>query len=338
VGEVPPNAECAPDLLDIALHTADVETLNVEPYRKLFDGTIDRLHVCSSCQPHVVISGDAKTNKTEVHSVWGLLVLSLAKFGSGSNESYLHALEDMKEARNLVGPVQLYFQGLSEPVELQKTRTALALIINIAGLVLIATWLAIRAHRKVLDYFAYSGVLSPLVAATGRSTFYSALWILTLFRVGAFLLASIPIVALGLWELLDHKDMLALWERRQLVLILWLPALVLSFATATLIASIAELKQRHEMLSFMYRYAPLMAAGLGLLVWAGSFLVDSSTAAFVRVCITSLPIVGMGPILVAPIIPPQAITLVTHALLTLIICVVVLRHNARWFAAHLEEL
>lgn len=338
VSEIPPNTECAPDLLDIALHTTDVENLNVENYRKLFDGTIDRLHVCTSCQPHIVISQNAQANTTQVRSVWGLLVLSLAQFGSRSNESYFRALDDMKEIRNLVGPVQLYFEGLSEPVELQKTRTALALIINIAGLVLIATWLAIRAHRKVLDYFAYSGALSPLVAATGRSTFYSALWLLTLARVGAFLLASIPIVALGLWELLDHKDMAALWDRRSLVLVLWLPALVLSFATATLVASVAELKQRHNMLSFMYRYAPLIAAGLGLFVWAASFLADSSTAALVRLCITSLPIIGMGPVLVAPVIPPPAGALATHALLTLLICVVVLRHNARWFAAHLEEL
>jgi hypothetical protein len=336
--EYPPSENCQPDLLDVAIQSNDPINFDVTQYQKLFDGNIDRLHICRSCNPHVVISTIGTNPHTEVKSLWGLLVLSLIQFSTHSNQTFLIALDDRQQTQSAIGSVRLYLQGLTHPIEIQKLRTTFALIINIAGLCLLATWLAIRAHRKVLDYFAYSGALSPLVAATGTHSFYAAIWILTGARVVAFLFASVPIVLFGLWELLNHQTLLEVWEHKRLLLLIWIPSLMLSFAAASLVASVAELKQRHEVLSFTYRYVPLLMATLGFAIWAASFIFDSETAALLRSVLISTPILGMAPLLLSPVIPAPLWTLCTHAGLTIVILSIIMRHNARWFAAHIEEL
>ena len=53
---------------------------------------------------------------------------------------------------------------------------------------------------------------------------------------------------------------------------------------------------------------------------------------------TGLPVIGMTPVLVAPIFKPPYALLLAHIVLALGTTWWILKQNARWFAAHLEEL
>ena len=65
---------------------------------------------------------------------------------------------------------------------------------------------------------------------------------------------------------------------------------------ATLIASIAELKHRHCLLSFTYKYIPLGIAFFGALIWGFSFLFEGSTASVIRSITSSFEAVGAGAV------------------------------------------
>ena len=54
--------------------------------------------------------------------------------------------------------------------------------------------------------------------------------------------------------------------------------------------------------------------------------------------LTGTPVLGIAPILIAPIFKPMVDVLTVHSILTILVCLYVLRANAHWFAAHLEEL
>jgi len=207
-----------------------------------------------------------------------------------------------------------------------------------ASLVIISLWLALKAHRKVLDYFARNGALLPMVAATGKGVFYAAIWILTLTRVAAFVCAAVPITFFGLTGLLSDRQLDQMIKINSPEFVLWVLALLASLSLATLIASIADLKHRHQFFSIGYRYVPLFFCLAGGFVWTGSFLFDGPFFGYFRALLSALPIVGAASILVAPVMQPQLSVLVVHLLLTSVLLVVALKRNARWFAAHLEEL
>lgn len=336
--ERPPSAECAPSKLDVALKSRRPHTIDPTPYLPLFAGQVARLHLCSSCTPDITIDLDTVPPTSTVRSVWGGLIWNLSMVNASFRDRAMLVAKDTEQRDGLLGTLVLSLPGLTRSTQLTGSRNLFALVFNIATLVLVSLWLALKAHRKVLNYFASNGALLPMVAATGRGNFYTALWLLTVFRVCAFLVASIPAIGITLRALFrdDGFNLAAVIAPRAFCL--WLVAISASFALATIFASVADLKHRHLLFSFSYRFAPLILSLFGSVVWGASFLFESNAAILVQQVIASIPIVGMAPVLLFPIFQIVEVTLLIHAGLATIGLIVVMRLNARWFAAHLEEL
>jgi hypothetical protein len=335
-GEIPPSEECRPDRLDVAVHVDDPTNASIQEYSDLFQGQIDRLHVCRACSPDVVIDADTAGKKnTHVGSAYGLAVLSLAFKMKGSVKEDRD--EYIKMLSGDIGKVSLSLPESAQPIELSKTNGAIPFAANIVPMVIIALWLSLRAHRKVLDYFARNDVLLPLVAATGKKAFYGALWILTLFRVTCFLAAAIPIMYFGLRDISGDTVFQEIAKNTNAI-VLWLAALVAAVSLATIISSIADLKHRQAFVNVLYRYLPMFLAMLGGCVWLATFIFPSETAGLIRLGLTAVPVLGLAPLFIAPITRPEVWVLLVHAVCSAALVVVILRGNARWFAAHLEEV
>ena len=336
--ETPPDEGCAPDRLDVAVRVDNPESFDVSRLHKLFEGHIDRLHVCRSCQPDVVITPGTNGEITsKAHSLFGLSILFLPY----SNKEVVDQRAAVKEAygdiQRSLGSVSMHIPEISEAIGISSLKGTLPLTTNIALLVVIALWLALKAHRKVLDYFSHNDVLLPLSAACGKQTFYSAIWILTLFRVGCFLGASIPLMYFGLDDI--FSDSMGVEVSFPLAHgAAWIVALVSALGLATVIASIAELKHRHSLLSISYRFLPLIGAFIGATAWGASFIVPLHACGVFRLIISAMPIVGIAPILVAPVTGLPYVPMMIHAVLAIIGLTWLLKRNARWFAAHLEEV
>jgi len=337
--EVPPSDKCNPDRLDVALHVSDPKTFSVSDYEKLFNGLVERIHLCKTCKPDAIISiSEDGSIRSDAYSTQGLILLRISANNDDIQSQFVSVRRELDRLRSLTGHTHLHSAGLRQPVSIDALQGSLAVIFNIAALIMISLWLALKAHRKVLDYFARNGALLPMVAATGKSSFYGALWILTLARVGAFLCAAIPMTYYGFQAFGVEDNYSDLFLSNYLELGLWMCALGASLGLATLVASIADLQQRHHFLSVLYKFVPLLLCIGGTCIWTASFLVDHHIFGLLRSVITALPVIGMGPILIAPTMKPDLIVLGIHALLTSILFVFALRKNARWFAAHLEEL
>ncbi|MCB0332105.1 MAG: hypothetical protein KDD55_01330 [Bdellovibrionales bacterium] len=338
--EVPPSPSCAPDRLDIALHVSNPQDFDISSYKTLINGISERLHVCvKDCRPDVVIEHhEDGTSVTHFMSIQGGLVLSLLHLQEDVTEHYITIAESLDAIDAHFGDYYFFAPGYSSPIKISGILRSFALMLSIASLVVIALWLAVKAHRKVLDYFSKSGALLPMVAAIGKREFYGALWILTLFRVVAFLLASLPMLVVA-FALSDEKAAFQeLFSYDAWFFTLWLLTLIVSFGLASIVASIADLKHRHQLFSFVYRYVPVVLSFAGLLFWAVSFLIPHDGMAFFRILLTALPVIGSGPVLVSPLFPPPYSALFIHGALTLLVGVFLLRQNSRWFAAHLEAI
>lgn len=331
--EIPPNQECAPSRLDIALHVENPATFDPSPFIEAFDGNIERLHVCQRCQPDVVITVDKSAVHSDIRSVWALVLVNMIRFNP---TQYAESLREIEQTTGIFGDRTLYLPGFDDPIEMNRIYTILALTINLSGIIIIALWLALKAHRKVLDYFSHSGALLPMVAATGHGTFYGAIWVLTLGRVAAFFGAALPMTYFGFIRILEKDDLSPIFFDARLVV--WIVALTSSLALATLIASIAELKHRHSLLSFAYKYIPIIVCFLGGIIWASTFLLESSGSILLRSTMTALPLLGTASILLGPVFRPSTVTLAIHLCLSLGLLTLALRYNSRWFAAHLEEI
>ena len=338
--ESPPSGEaCRADRLDAALQVSDPQTFDATTYARIFKGNVERLHICKRCRPDLTIKIQGDTLRTDLYSVQALMLLNLVRFNQDLAQLYVRAASDLDRTNTLLGDKFLHSAGLRDAVSIDGFKNSSIIGLNIAALVLVALFLALKAHRKVLDYFAKNGALLPMVAATGQRSFYAALWMLTALRVGAFLIAAVPGVVYATSQFASSND-----DSMQLssdgfgALALWIIAMAAGMALATLIASIGELKQRHTLLSFGYKYIPLALCLAGMLVWAASFFIDGSSAGVFRSIVTAAPILGMGPVLIGPVVKPSFGVLAIHALLSAAAMWIILRHNARWFAAHLEEL
>jgi hypothetical protein len=337
--EAPPDSHCLPDRLDVAIHVANPETYDITRFARLFEGHIDRLHVCTTCAPDVVITPelDGKTHSF-ARSVFGLAILFLPYSNKtvGDRRIALHSAID--DIQGTLGSISMHIPEITEAVGISSLKGTLPITANIAVLVIIALWLALRAHRKVLDYFARNDVLLPLAATCGRHTFYSAIWMLTLLRVGCFLCASIPLMYIGLSDIISTHVKDVEFPFSLLTSLMWLAALISTLAFATVVASIAELKHRHAILSVTWRLLPLTGAFLGALVWGLSFILPYHALGTFRLVFSALPVVGIAPILLAPITNLSWVPMTIHALLASSALLWILRRNARWFAAHLEEV
>jgi hypothetical protein len=338
--EVPPSPECAPKRLDVAVRTLDPEHFDSKEYVDLFDGNTESLHLCRSCHPDVIIhpAKGSEEMQTDTLSVWGILLLQLARTNENIQEHYFEAAKDQDKIDDLLGDVYLNSWGFTKSARMTGANYSLALVFNVASLVVISLWLALKAHRKVLDYFARNGALLPMVAATGKHSFYSAIWILTIARVGAFLLAAVPATVLVFQEILEKDELKATFTGSASFFTLWMAAIATSFALSTLIASIADLKHRHHLFNFLYMYAPMLLCGLGTLGWAATFFFDSKAMGWIRSFTAAIPVIGMTPVMLSPLFQPSYWVLLVHILLTFLFLMTFLRTNARWFAAHLEEL
>ncbi len=336
--EEPPSSECAPKSLDVAIIDPHPEVLDTVPYEALFNGNTERIHICRACHPHIVIHNVAGELRTDTSSVWGMLLLQLVRINDTMGQHYIEVAKDKDRIQGLLGGVYFSAFGFRKSLAAQGMNLQVAAVLNIASLVVISLWLALKAHRKVLDYFARNGALLPMVAATGKHSFYSAIWILTLLRVGAFLLAAIPATIIVFAQMLEDQPTTSFFEGERIFPYLWIIVIALSFALATLIASIADLKQRHSFLSFFYLYAPMLLCFSGALIWGVTFLVDSEFVGYFRNITAALPVIGMAPMIISPLFQPSLWVLVVHALLTTVLILLFLKRNARWFAAHLEEL
>jgi len=336
--EVPPNSQCSPSRLDVALQIPSLSDDDLKDYQTIFNGNVEKIHICKYCTPDIIIRSDGKHAQTELRSIWGALILGVVSFSPGFSEHYVEAVRSTDNVKKLLGKRSLFIGGYGSPVSLSGMETNILVVLNFAFLIVVALWLALKAHRRVLDYFSRSGALLPLVASTGKRTFYISLWLLTVIRVAAFLFAALPLTIISLNETMDKVDVFKILYQDLSTSFLWLIAIVCGLALATLVASIAELKHRHNLLSFVYRYIPLLFCACGGILWLFSFIFEGPGASIVRNFLTSLPVVGMVPVLVAPILKPSFLILIIHSALTAGIFAVLLRHNTRWFAAHLEDL
>ncbi|MFM1848257.1 MAG: hypothetical protein RL417_1731 [Pseudomonadota bacterium] len=331
--EIPPGRECLPGRLDIALHVDDPAAFDPVRYQAAFDGNIEQLHICKRCRPDIVITLRNGEASSDIRGVWALVVVNMIRFNPSQ---YVDSLKEIEEVSEIFGQRTLHLNGFEDSIDMNRTYTILAITINFAGIIIIALWLALKAHRKVLDYFSHSGALLPMVAASGHSTFYGAIWVLTLSRVFAFFGAALPLTYYGFVAILEKDDLAAFFFGGRVIV--WILALTSSLALATLIASIAELKHRHSLLSFSYKYIPLLICFIGGVIWAATFLLETPEALVVRSATTALPLLGTASILLGPVFRPSALTLAIHLCSSLGLLVVALRYNSRWFAAHLEEI
>jgi hypothetical protein len=336
--EEAPSPDCAPKRLDVAVRTKNPETFDVSPYQKLFNGNAEAIHVCRACQPDVLIIKEGDSLRTYGKSVWALLLLQLSMTSETMDQHVIEFAKDKDRISNLIGPIYFSAYGFRKSFGITTMNVQVAAVLNVASLVVISLWLALKAHRKVLDYFARNGALLPMVAATGKQSFYSALWILTILRVGAFLVAAIPATLIVFSDMLEDETNNTFFGDEWFFPYLWIVAIGLSFALTTLIASISDLKQRHTLMSFFYLYAPMLICGVGTIAWGASFLADSELFGTLRNAATALPILGITPIILSPLFQPSLWVIVTHAILTFVLIYIFLKRNARWFAAHLEEL
>lgn len=336
VVERPPNEACMPDRLDAAVHVENPASFDASEFVKLFTGNLERLHICKyECQPDIVIT---PFESTRISSVFGLAVLNLSRLNTSMKRDILSLAKTRSTFLDMLGEKSIETAGFREPVVLNGLIHRLSLVLSIVCLVLVALWLALKAHRKVLDYFARSGALLPMVAAIGKRDFYLAIWFLTGLRVAAFLCAAVPLMIYTLLSFEQGSAVANLFGNDLNRFLVWLIALSASLMLATVVASIADLKHRHVVFAFVYKYLPLILSFVGVIFWAVSFLMPDAVGGVMRPGIASLPIVGLGPILIAPIFEPSFDVLVAHALLSALVCLVLLRSNSRWFAAHLENL
>lgn len=336
--EIPPGESCSPSRLDLALHLPNLTNQQLSEYIKVFDGNVEKIHLCETCSPDIVVRTENGELKTDIKSIWAAVIVNLASLSSESLNHYLEAARNTEKVSNLLGKRYLSIGGLSQAISMNSFQTQALIVLNLTSIVVIALWLALKAHRKVLDYFAKSGALLPMVAATGKRSFYFAIWILTLLRVAAFLVAALPLTLFSLSEMVSEKKIWNYLGNDAYSINIWSIALVSSLGLATLIASIAELKHRHNLLSFLYRYLPIFICAIGALIWLLTFLFEGTTVEKTRDLLAAIPIVGITPIIIAPILKPNTLILTIHAFLTILLGLALLRKNARWFAAHLEDL
>ena len=314
------------------MRTESPDTFDVNPLARILNGNVARLHVCRSCHPDVIMEDSVGHFRTHATSVWGLVLVSLTQFNTAIEEHRVKMRESREEADSLVGDLFFYAWGVERPVAISECLPNIALIFNVASIVLLALWLALKAHRKVLLLFSRSGALLPLVAGLGHRTFYTALWWITGFRVSCFLAGAIPLSVVGLLSLdqsttIPHRELLV-----------WIVGLVCSFSFATIVASIADLKERHTVMHLAYLYIPLLVSAFGGIFWTATFLLDSSFMGYLRWALVSIPLVGMVPLILSPLLPAPLWCLAIHGGLSSVGILYVVRNNSSWFASHLEEV
>ena len=337
---------CIIERFDVTIQTNDIRSFNVEPYVKIFKGNFKKIHICHKdrCFSDILLDKTGNTEISKTYSLWGLLLLNLIHFSNENKTIRVKEKELVEQNDKLIGDKYLQVRGFKDPTKIDDLFYKLIIICNIAALIIVALWLSIKAHRKVLDYFSVNGALLPMVGAIGKGSFYSAIWMLTGVRVFFFLLAAVPASYFSLNNFAKSKNLKydnitdLFFGGNISMFSLWIIALISSFCLSTIIASIADLKHRYALLSLIYKYIPLFICLFGGILWGVTFLIDNVVSEQIRYLITALPLLGMPAILLAPIFAPPVGVMVAHTLMTCALLFLTLSANVRWFAAHLEEL
>ena len=336
---LPPSPGCAIEESDVALRVGNPATAVVDDFVRLFDGATPRLHVCKRCSGAITVDLTASAPQSSIESTKGLGVYLLSRnevlreFGTQVSDGRV----EMDRLEALSGDVSFYSASLPKAVNLAESKTRLVLVLNVAMVVVVAFWLGIRAHRKVLDYFVKNGVLLPLVASCGKDAVYRALWLLSLARTLLFLtLSSFPLyLSFGFAV---RRSSGAIFENDSLVWGAWLLGLAIGLGVLTIIVSTADLRERGSWYMALVRFVPLSVWSIGTLVWLASIVGDSPAAVVLRNIVSATPVAGLSAILLAPVVEPHVGVFVAHAGLSLALIVYILRSNTNYFAAHIEEL
>jgi hypothetical protein len=335
----PTSANCKLEAYDVVLRPSGMTEEKINSYLSYFEGSTRRIHLCQSCQSKIVIEQTEKGIVSDVHGFVALAIYNLSDNSASAKISshYADARDQMEEIKNITGTVRLHPDGFPHPLNMTEATKTMLLIFNTSLITIIALWLSLKGHRKVLDYFARNGALLPLVAACGKKTFYASLWIITLIRVGFFLLAALPATVV-MYVKTVPDDTLAEFMGSPLEFLLYLCGIITSLSCLAIIASIAELKHRHTWLSFLYRYVPLSLAFLGTIVWFICIFTAGDTSAIIQKVIACIPIIGISPILVSPLFELHSDIIAVHSSIASILVILMLKVNSQWFAAHLEEI
>lgn len=334
---VPPTPDCELQRFDVVVSPSVATEFGAPFYQKLFSGLFRAVHICEGCATDIIIWRNKDEIQTLFRSFLGFVLFQEVNFSEGFKKNYQQALEAKQEVSKRIGIPYFDLIGFREPTRLSSINAKIIVVLNIGFIIVTALWLALKAHRRVLNYLSHSGALLPLVAATGTSTFYASVWLLTLIRVGAFSLAA---VALGVFVFIDViTDPVAFpLYGRPLAMIAWIVSIIASLSLAALIASVAELKEHHDVVNIHYKLIPLIACVIGGLAWTATFLIEHPLLQPIRGLIGLIPVVGTTPILLAPVFEPYWYVLGINTVGTLILLFFIARYNSRWFAAHLDDI
>lgn len=337
--EQPRSPNCRIESVDLTVLSENPSAVNPAEMIGFFKNNLRQIHICRQCESELQLDLRGAEPKIYIKGLFGFLVFmsSDRAFTQSLRQYRVYALEEREKVENVQGLPYIISPGLSQPLALKGNEGIAALVLNVASLIVVTLWLMLRAHRRVLDYFARSGALLPLVAACGKRTFYLSLWMVTVIRVICFLIAAVPATLFFFTRTVDKSTVDALktdWP----LLALWCIAVLVSMAALTLIGSIADLKHRHSWTSFLYKYVPLTACLLGASCWFAALFFNQDAVRIVQRAIEVMPVVGMCPIILTPLVALDSRVVVAHTLLSALLLVFLLHMNARWFAAHLEEL
>ncbi len=333
------ESSCAIGSRDVVIKVEDPASFDPSDYVRLFERVVPRIHICRNCSADIAIDARGKESVTKLTSLDSVALYLLLQSENNRKTSSLlvNAKQSAKRDRDLGGTVLWRFDPLKQDINLSKAPDVLTLVLNTAVVLFIIVWLALRGHRKVLEYFVRNNALLPLVSACGTTNFYASLWVITFIRVLFFLFAVLP-ATIAVYVLAVPKETLEIFIGPPADFILWLASIVGSLCAVTIVASIAELKERHSPVSFVYRYLPLILWCAGTGIWGLVLLWGSGGTLLLHNLIACIPIVGFSPLVLSPVFHVAGHTLALHALLSSALVIVILRHNSRWFAAHLEEL
>lgn len=337
--EVSPSVSCEIKENDVAIVVKNPITFDSASYESYFQGSTRTLHICKTCSSNIVIDTREGKVRSDIFGFTGLAVMALTDTTTNAktNTHFVEAKKTIEGVKEISGTLFLHPAGSKEPINVTQTTKTMLLILNTSLMTLIALWLSLKGHKKVLDYFSKNGALLPLVAACGKDSFYAALWIITLLRVFFFIVAAIPSTVF-LYSKAVPQETLDVFIRSTPDFIMWLSALIASLSCLAIIASVAELKQRHSWVSFLYKYVPVSLCFLGTVVWIISVFTPGEASRVIQVFISCIPIIGISPILLSPIFNINSTVVMIHSLLASATIILLLRHNSRWFAAHLEEI
>ena len=336
--EVAPSASCKTEEFDVVLR-APTPDFDITPFIKYFSGATKRLHICDTCKSDIVLDFPDGVTTSHVFSLKavGVFVIAQENRNSDVNAFFMQAKLKAQQLEDLTGTVLLQARGMDNAMDMTHATAVMVFVINTCMMIVASLWLTLNGYRKVLRCFAENNALLPLVSVCGKWEFYLSIWIITLARVSLFLFVSIPMAFIA-YRAAVPEETRQLFMPNRTVFFAWLFAVSSSLALVTVVASLSELLRRHSFFSVVYRYVPLFLVVSGTLLWAYSMVTGNPALLNFQKGMIFVPIIGLSPVILTPIISQPVIALLTHGVFACCLVWVLLRRHATWFAAHLEEV